>query len=174
MEELFRYLSYLIKIKKNIGVGFRRGCFCHRWCFFKAFFGVKKSLSFLIFFSLFRSYGSQRYISLVSPYHVLLLCISYSHLFIQSIHLFCKTSEGPLTNVYLKLNQICLSFISKQRQFCRVYVVHKYQFSLFPQESFRKTVMKHPNEQEKFNLNEVEEHADKIVVRLSKICVEKV
>ena len=104
MEELFRYLSYLIKIKKNIGVGFRRGCFCHRWCFFKAFFGVKKSLSFLIFFSLFRSYGSQRYISLVSPYHVLLLCISYSHLFIQSIHLFCKTSEGPLTNVYLKLN----------------------------------------------------------------------
>ena len=102
--ELFRYLSYLIKIKKNIGVGFRRGCFCHRWCFFKAFFGVKKSLSFLIFFSLFRSYGSQRYISLVSPYHVLLLCISYSHLFIQSIHLFCKTSAGPLTNVYLKLN----------------------------------------------------------------------
>ena len=34
--------------------------------------------------------------------------------------------------------------------------------------------MKHLNEQEKFNLNEVEEHADKIVVRLSKIYVEKV
>ena len=29
------------------------------------------------------------------------------------------------------------------------------------------------NEQEKFNLNEVEERADKIVVRLSKIHVEK-
>ena len=27
IEELFRYLSYPIKIKKNIGVGFRRGCF---------------------------------------------------------------------------------------------------------------------------------------------------
>ena len=34
--------------------------------------------------------------------------------------------------------------------------------------------MKHLNEQEKFNLNEVEEQADKIVVRLSKIYVEKV
>ena len=27
IEKLFRYLSYLIKIKKNIGVGFRRGFF---------------------------------------------------------------------------------------------------------------------------------------------------
>ena len=34
--------------------------------------------------------------------------------------------------------------------------------------------MKHLNEQEEFNLNEVEEHADEIVVRLSKIHVEKV
>ena len=33
--------------------------------------------------------------------------------------------------------------------------------------------MKHLNEQEKFNLNEVEEHAHKIVVRLPKIYVEK-
>ena len=47
---------------------------------------------------------SQRYISLVSPYHVLLLCIGYSHLFIQAVDLFGKTSAGPLTNVYLKLN----------------------------------------------------------------------
>ena len=34
--------------------------------------------------------------------------------------------------------------------------------------------MKHLNEQEKFSLNEVEEHAHKKVVRLSKIHVEKV
>ena len=33
--------------------------------------------------------------------------------------------------------------------------------------------MKHLNEQEKFNLNKVEEHPHKIVVRLSKIHVEK-
>ena len=34
--------------------------------------------------------------------------------------------------------------------------------------------MKHRNEQEKLNLNEVEENTDKIVVRLSKTYVEKV
>ena len=34
--------------------------------------------------------------------------------------------------------------------------------------------MKHLNEQEKFNLNETEEHPHKIVVRLSKIHVEEV
>ena len=127
----------------------------------------------IIFLSLFRPYGSQRYVSLVSPYHVLLLCIGYNHLFIQAVHLFCKTSAGPLTNVYLKLIR-CLSFISKQRQFCRAFVVQKYQFFIFPWESSRKTVMKHLNEQEKFNLNEVEEHADKIMVSLSKIYAKNV
>ena len=104
IEELFRYLSYLIKIKRNIGVGFRRGCLLSQMVFFKLFLGAKISHSFFIFLSLFRSYGSQRYISLVSPCHVLLLCIGYSYLFIQAVHLFCKTSAGPLTNVYLKLN----------------------------------------------------------------------
>ena len=104
IEELFRYLSYLTKAKMNIGVGFRRVCFLPQIVLFYTIFGAKKSPSFLIFSSLFRLYGSQRYISLVSSYHVLLLCIGYSHLFIQAVHLFCKTSAGPLTNVYLKLN----------------------------------------------------------------------
>ena len=109
----------------------KRVFFCHRWCYFRPSWGTNKSLSFLNFSSLFRPYESQRYISLVSPYHILLLCIGYSHLFIQAVHLFCKTSAVPLTIVYLELNQICLSFFSKQRQFCRAYVVHvNFSFSL--------------------------------------------
>ena len=139
------------------------GCFfATNGAFLELFWGQKNLLAFN-FLSLFRAYGNLRYIALVSPYHVLLLSIGHSHLLIQAVHLFCKTSAGPLTNVYLKLNQICVSFVSKDLQFCRAYVVHKCQFFIFLQESFRKTVMEHLNEQEKFNFNEVEEHNDKIV-----------
>ena len=45
--ELFRYLSYLIKIKKNIGVGFRGGCFfVTDGAFLDQFWGQKNLLAF--------------------------------------------------------------------------------------------------------------------------------
>ena len=90
--------------KNNAGVAFRMGCFFAANSAFLDLFGGQKNLLAFNFLSLFRAYGSLRYVSLVSPYHVLLLCIGHSHLFIQAVDLFCKTSAGPLTNVYLKLN----------------------------------------------------------------------
>ena len=81
IEELFRYLSCLIKIKMNITVGFRADTFFATEGFILKLIIGKKNTHVFNFLSLFRAYGSQRYHcqSFVSPCHILLLYIGYIH-----------------------------------------------------------------------------------------------
>lgn len=64
--ELFRYLSYLIKMK--ICAAFRKGCFFTTEGHFWNFFMDKKIIQFYASMALFRTYGSQRYVTSVGPY----------------------------------------------------------------------------------------------------------
>ena len=119
LQEDVGYLCYPIKIKKNIGVGFRRGRFLLQLVLLQTFLGAKKSFSFLIFYLCLGS------MEVKDIYHQLVLTMSYYYVLAIVIYSYRQFiySAKPLQGlyVYLKLNQICLSFISKNLQFCRAY-----------------------------------------------------
>ena len=97
----------------------RRVFFCLGWCFFRPFLGAKKSFSFLIFYLCLGS------MEVKDIYHQLVLTMFYYYVLAIVIYSYrqfiysAKLLQGLY--VYLKLNQICLSFISKNLQFCRAY-----------------------------------------------------
>lgn len=100
----------------NITVGFRAGVFFGSDGFILKLIIGEKNTHVFNFLSLFRAYGSQRYHcqSFVSPCHILLLYIGYSH---KDNSFISKNSPVLVTNDYLKLARSVYNLLANTHSF---------------------------------------------------------